>query len=210
MKKEGYRCLCKLVHVESKDKKESKRQPPGTMKKEKRDLSSVVINNILRELELYLHQRFDMEWLCLLHTQGKGRILGVDMGLEKTGQICGFLAGLYNSGLIERILIVAPATLMNQWADEFRDVYYVSVEKYFRQRLAILDDILQQVLQGKGFLLITYNLLRIYVKSFCHGRWDYMILDEGHCIKNPNALVAESVRKIDCDHCNWHTHSKQP
>lgn len=37
------------------------------------------------------------------------------MGLGKTVQVCAYLEGLFNSGKIKKVLIVAPATLKNYW-----------------------------------------------------------------------------------------------
>lgn len=95
---------------------------------------------------LYPHQRDGLQWLWSLHCLGKGGILGDDMGLGKTmqvitektiplnsficlnvskyiffsvpSQICGFLAGLFYSRLIKRVLVVAPKTLLPHWIKE--------------------------------------------------------------------------------------------
>ena len=49
-----------------------------------------------------------------------GGIIGDEMGLGKTIQIISFLAGLHYSGLLEKpVLVVVPATVMNQWVNEF-------------------------------------------------------------------------------------------
>ena len=98
---------------------------------------------------LYPHQCDGLKWLWSLHCQGKGGILGDDMGLGKTMQvrkgsncmlisyieiielwmfglfnvqISGYLAGLFNSRLIRRALIVAPKTLLSHWIKELTTV----------------------------------------------------------------------------------------
>ncbi|KAH0987969.1 hypothetical protein GBA52_015146 [Prunus armeniaca] len=70
---------------------------------------------------------------------------------------------------------------------------------------------LQYVLQDKGVLLTTYDIVRVNSKSLRGGRhvhddegediiWDYMILDEGHLIKNPSTQRAKSLLEIPCAH----------
>ncbi|KAK7831062.1 protein chromatin remodeling 24, partial [Quercus suber] len=134
---------------------------------------------------LYPHQSDGLRWLWALHCQGKGGILGDDMGLGKTMQICGFLAGLFHSHLIKRAIIVAPKTLLPHWIKELSD---------------------------KGVLLTTYDIVRNNSKSLRGDydfededsedsvTWDYMILDEGHLIKNPSTQRAKSLLEIPSAH----------
>jgi hypothetical protein len=37
-------------------------------------------------------------------------------------QICGYLAGLFHSGLIKRAMVVAPKTLLSHWIKELSAV----------------------------------------------------------------------------------------
>ncbi|KAK8966141.1 putative chromatin-remodeling complex ATPase chain [Platanthera guangdongensis] len=67
---------------------------------------------------LYPHQKEGLKWLWSLHCGGTGGILGDDMGLGKTMQISAFLAGLFHSNLVHRVLLVAPKTLLGHWIKE--------------------------------------------------------------------------------------------
>ncbi|KAI3951598.1 hypothetical protein MKX01_018714 [Papaver californicum] len=120
--------------------------------------------------KLYPHQLVGLKWLWSLHCRGTGGILGDDMGLGKTMQICSYLAGLFNSRLIKRVLV------------------------------------------NSGILLTTYDIVRNRSKSLRGGGnyndeeseesiiWDYVILDEGHIIKNPSTQRAKSLLEIPCPH----------
>ncbi|CAN1168892.1 Protein CHROMATIN REMODELING 24 [Linum perenne] len=163
---------------------------------------------------LFPHQREGLRWLWSLHCQGKGGILGDDMGLGKTMQICGFLAGLFHSKLIKRALVVAPKTLLDHWIKELSIVNLSrETKEYFGTSTKARQYELQHVLQWGGILLTTYDIVRNNSKALQGGGfladhdsddgflWDYMILDEGHLIKNPSTQRAKSLLEIECDHC---------
>ncbi|KAJ6366263.1 hypothetical protein OIU77_002778 [Salix suchowensis] len=163
---------------------------------------------------LYSHQREGLRWLWSLHCKGKGGILGDDMGLGKTMQICSFLAGLFQSKLIKRVLVVAPKTLLTHWIKELSVVGLSGkTREYFGTSLKARDYELQYILQDKGILLTTYDIVRNNSKSLRGDRyfldeesedsyiWDYMILDEGHLIKNPSTQRAKSLLEIPSAHC---------
>ncbi|KAK4772718.1 hypothetical protein SAY86_014493 [Trapa natans] len=162
---------------------------------------------------LYPHQREGLKWLWSLHCQQKGGILGDDMGLGKTMQICGFLAGLFHSRLIKRVLIVAPKTLLSHWIKELSAVgLSKKTKEYFGTCPKARQYELHYVLQHKGILLTTYDIVRNNSKSLKGDAyfkeyededsiaWDYMILDEGHLIKNPNTQRAKSLLEIPSAH----------
>ncbi|KAM9915947.1 hypothetical protein OXX59_010303, partial [Metschnikowia pulcherrima] len=69
---------------------------------------------------LFDYQKTCVQWLWELYSQKTGGIIGDEMGLGKTIQVIAFLAGLHYSGLLEKpVLLVVPATVMNQWVNEF-------------------------------------------------------------------------------------------
>jgi len=69
---------------------------------------------------LFNYQRTGVQWLWELHLQQVGGIVGDEMGLGKTIQIIAFLAGLhYSKKLTRPVIVVAPATVMKQWVNEF-------------------------------------------------------------------------------------------
>ncbi|KAL9266286.1 CHROMATIN REMODELING 24-like protein [Drosera capensis] len=162
---------------------------------------------------LYPHQRDGLRWLWSLYCQGKSGILGDDMGLGKTMQICGFLAGMFDSDLIKRVIVVAPKTLIPHWIKELSVVgLSEKIREYFGTCPKARQYELNYVLQDKGVLLTTYDILRNNTKKLAHSNfvqdeddedapiWDYMILDEGHLIKNPSTQRAKSLLEIPCSY----------
>ncbi|XP_043696485.1 protein CHROMATIN REMODELING 24 isoform X2 [Telopea speciosissima] len=159
---------------------------------------------------LYTHQRDGLKWLWSLHCRGTGGILGDDMGLGKTMQMCSFLAGLFHSCLIKRALVVAPKTLLSHWIKELSLVGLGDKTKdYFGTSVKARQYELQYILQDKGVLLTTYDIVRNNFKALrgdcCSDdedtmTWDYIILDEGHLIKNPGTQRAKSLLEIPSAH----------
>lgn len=69
---------------------------------------------------LFDYQKTGVQWLWELYSQKTGGIIGDEMGLGKTIQVIAFVAGLHYSGLLDKpVLLVVPATVMNQWVNEF-------------------------------------------------------------------------------------------
>lgn len=69
---------------------------------------------------LFDYQKTGVQWLWELYSQQVGGIVGDEMGLGKTIQIISFLAGLHYSKKFTRpVIVVAPATVMKQWVNEF-------------------------------------------------------------------------------------------
>lgn len=165
---------------------------------------------------LYPHQHEGIKWLWGLHVKGMGGILGDDMGLGKTMQIASFFVGLFASDLIKRALVVVPKTLIAHWSKELSFVGLGSKTRdYSGTSASQRGYALQYILQSGGILLTTYDVVRNNwqaLRGDFHGRdgfgdtsediatWDYMVLDEGHLIKNPSTQRAKSLKEIPCAH----------
>lgn len=69
---------------------------------------------------LFDYQKTGVRWLSELYEQQVGGIVGDEMGLGKTVQLISFLAALHYSGKMTKpAIVVAPATLLRQWVNEF-------------------------------------------------------------------------------------------
>ncbi|BAS91802.1 SNF2 domain-containing protein ENL1 isoform X2 [Oryza sativa Japonica Group] len=161
---------------------------------------------------LYPHQREGLRWLWVLHCRGTGGILGDDMGLGKTMQVSAFLAGLFHSRLIKRVLVVAPKTLLTHWTKELSVVSLKDkIRDYSGPNANARNYELKYAFKEGGILLTTYDIVRNNFKmikgNFTNDfddeeetLWNYVILDEGHIIKNPKTQRAQSLFEIPCAH----------
>ncbi|KAM9324969.1 DNA excision repair protein ERCC-6 [Gastrophryne carolinensis] len=164
--------------------------------------------------KLYKYQQTGVRWLWELHCQQAGGILGDEMGLGKTIQIIAFLAGLSYSRIRTRgsdyryeglgpSLIVCPATVMHQWVKEFH-VWWPQL------RVAVLHDtgsfagkkvrLIGEIGNSRGILITSYSNVRLLQEELQKYHWHYVILDEGHKIRNPNAGVTLACKQFRTPH----------
>src|SRR5205814_5068147 len=69
---------------------------------------------------LFDYQKTGVRWLWELYSQQVGGIIGDEMGLGKTIQVIAFLAALHYSRKLDKpVIVVAPATVLRQWVNEF-------------------------------------------------------------------------------------------
>jgi DNA excision repair protein ERCC-6 len=161
---------------------------------------------------LYRYQQTGVKWLWELHCQQVGGILGDEMGLGKTIQVIGFLAGLRCSNVrshvtrelgLGPVLVVCPATVLYQWVNEFHKWYPPF-------RVAILHDtgshggnkltLLANIIRYNGVIITTYASIRINNLLLLKYQWDYVILDEGHKIRNPDAEITLACKRFSTPH----------
>ncbi|XP_058053055.1 DNA excision repair protein ERCC-6-like [Ahaetulla prasina] len=153
--------------------------------------------------KLFDYQREGVAFLYKLYRdRRKGGILADDMGLGKTIQVIAFLSGMFDAELIRSVLLILPATLLNNWVKEFakwtpglRVKVFHGTNKTERNRS------LERIQRRKGILLTTYQMLLNSWPQLSSFRgeefvWDYIILDEAHKIKTPSAKTTKSLYAI--------------
>lgn len=158
--------------------------------------------------KLFDYQRTAIKWLWELHNQKAGGIMGDEMGLGKTIQITAFLAGLHHSNLFSPSLIVCPATMLKQWLRELREWYpsfrvailHDSVRSKAHSNFSRSDIIRRIGSSPSGILITTYDHMRICKKDLLSVRWGYVVLDEGHKIRNPDAEVTLAAKQLPTFH----------
>ncbi|XP_056387223.1 DNA excision repair protein ERCC-6 isoform X2 [Hyla sarda] len=164
--------------------------------------------------KLYKYQQTGVRWLWELHCQQAGGILGDEMGLGKTIQIIAFLAGLSYSRIRTRgsdyryeglgpSIIVCPATVLHQWVKEFHTWWP-------KLRVAVLHEtgsfvgkktkLIGEIGSSHGILITSYSNVRLLQEGLLKYHWHYVILDEGHKIRNPNAGVTMACKQFRTPH----------
>lgn len=158
--------------------------------------------------QLYKFQRIGVKWLWELHQVDSGGLLGDEMGLGKTIQIIAFLAGLSQTdsgtwGGLGPSIIVAPATVIYQWVSHFHFWYpilRVAVLHHSGSHAGNHNKLIRDLHGAHGILLVTYAGIVKYTKDLTVHKWHYIILDEGHKIRNPDTQVSKLVKKFETSH----------
>uniref|UniRef100_A0A671PQ56 DNA excision repair protein ERCC-6 n=1 Tax=Sinocyclocheilus anshuiensis TaxID=1608454 RepID=A0A671PQ56_9TELE len=165
--------------------------------------------------KLFKYQQTGVRWMWELHCQQAGGILGDEMGLGKTIQIIAFLAGLSYSKLKTRgsnyryaglgpTVIVCPATVMHQWVKEFHTwwpPFRVAVLHDTGSFTSKKEKLIPEIVASHGILITSYSYIRIMQDYIQKYDWHYVILDEGHKIRNPNAGVTMACKQFRTPHC---------
>ncbi|CAN1256186.1 Chromatin-remodeling ATPase INO80 [Linum perenne] len=126
-------------------------------------------------------------------TEGLNGILADEMGLGKTIQAMAFLAHLAEEKNIwGPFLVVAPASVLNNWADEISRFcpelktlpYWGGLQERTILRKNINPKRLYRRDAGFHILITSYQLLVLDEKYFRRVKWQYMVLDEAQAIKS--------------------------
>ncbi|XP_076232564.1 uncharacterized protein LOC143178035 [Calliopsis andreniformis] len=160
---------------------------------------------------LYKYQRVSVQWLWELHCRNLGGLLGDEMGLGKTVQVIAFLAGLDCSELLSDggrfrglgpTIIVCPATLMQQWVKHFHEWWPILRIVVLHQSGTYSGDLeyLIHSLKPGGILITSYSGMLKHKDLLVSTQWHYVILDEGHKIRNPQAKVSKAVKEFSTPH----------
>ncbi|XP_057198698.1 DNA excision repair protein ERCC-6 isoform X2 [Triplophysa rosa] len=164
--------------------------------------------------KLFKYQQTGVRWMWELHCQQAGGILGDEMGLGKTIQIIAFLAGLSYSKLKTRgsnyryaglgpTVIVCPATVMHQWVKEFHTwwpPFRVAVLHDTGSFTSKKEKLIPEIVASHGILITSYSYIRIMQDYIQKYDWHFVILDEGHKIRNPNAGVTMACKQFRTPH----------
>ncbi len=135
---------------------------------------------------------YQVEGVAFLAANGRG-LLADDMGLGKTLQSIAASSWLMKNSGVERILIVCPASLKQQWARE--------IEKFTDYSVQIIQGTPEergvQYRRGCSFYILNYELvLRDLTLINETLTPDLLILDEAQRIKNWRTKIASTIKLI--------------
>ncbi|PWW73132.1 hypothetical protein C7212DRAFT_300352 [Tuber magnatum] len=123
------------------------------------------------------------------------------MGLGKTLQTISFLAFLREKGMMGPFLVVAPVSTLSNWVEEIARfapeipaVLYHGTpperEEIRRTRMAKMD-------ASFPVICTSYELVMIDRKHLKKHNWKFIIIDEGHRIKNLNCKLISELKKYN-------------
>ena len=147
------------------------------------------------------YQLVGLRWLYLLAKLGLGACLADDMGLGKTIQVLSLLLVLKKQSSGKSSLLVAPASLLANWASEL-ERFAPSLKLMIAHTSSISGETLKTIspdnLAGVDVVITSYgSLLRL--PWLTETSWRLAVLDEAQAIKNSNAKQTRSAKRLKAD-----------
>ncbi|XP_063431293.1 probable global transcription activator SNF2L2 isoform X2 [Mytilus trossulus] len=156
--------------------------------KEEVEQASIMVNGLLKEYQLS-----GLEWLVSLYNNNLNGILADEMGLGKTIQTIGLITYLIERKRVNGpFLIIVPLSTLSNWVIEFEkwapSVVIIPYKGSPNSRRLLLP-----ILKAAKFnvLLTTYEYIIKDKAALCKIRWKYMIIDEGHRMKNHHCKLTQ-------------------
>lgn len=145
-------------------------------------------------------------WMVSTFKNGVNAILADEMGLGKTLQTISLLTHLkFEMNMCGPFLIIVPLSVLTSWANEFKkwSPKLVVIKMHSSSKLE-RDRLKKEVLSDFSkfdVVLTTYEMaissnMRYVVSNKIF--WRYVVIDEGHKIKNHETDLAQVVRTINC------------
>lgn len=138
---------------------------------------------------------FQILGICFLHDNKRG-IMGDEMGLGKTPTAIGAIHRLFKEGIVQKTLVICPASLKYQWRNE--------IEKFTDHRGIVIDgttkqkkeQIRQFLEEDYLFAIVNYELVRTMEAQISALPIQAVIADEAHRIKSRTSKTYKAMMKI--------------
>ena len=148
------------------------------------------------------------EWMATLWEKGINGILADEMGLGKTIQTVALFCHLYEMGAPGPFLVVAPLSTVPNWVNEFKRfaptvpvvLYHGSLPERMELRSKLRDSVTSNELDGKkmmNVIVTSYEIAMNDRAAFSSIRWRYIVVDEGHRLKNMNCRLIRELKQYN-------------
>nr|XP_042706001.1 lymphoid-specific helicase isoform X3 [Chrysemys picta bellii] len=146
-----------------------------------------------------------MEWLRMLWENGINGILADEMGLGKTIQCIATIALMVERGVPGPFLVCGPLSTLPNWMSEFKRftpkipimLYHGSQQE--RRKLVQKIHRREGSLQIHPVVITSFEIAMRDRNALQHCFWKYLIVDEGHRIKNMNCRLIRELKRFNAD-----------
>ncbi|KAK2911770.1 hypothetical protein Q8A67_003903 [Cirrhinus molitorella] len=150
--------------------------------------STLLINGTLKQYQIQ-----GLEWMVSLYNNNLNGILADEMGLGKTIQTIALITYLMeHKRLNGPYLIIVPLSTLSNWVYEL-DKWAPSIVKIaYKGTPSMRRSLVPQLRSGKfNVLITTYEYIIKDKQILAKIRWKYMIVDEGHRMKNHHCKLTQ-------------------
>jgi len=145
------------------------------------------------------YQLEGLDWLTSLYENGLNGILADEMGLGKTIQVIAFLAFLREKGVHGPFLITTPLSTTSNWVAEFKKWTPSIPVVLYHGTKDEREGIRRKRLRSPGspefpVVVTSYEICMNDRKFLSHFGWKFIIIDEGHRIKNLNCRLIRELQ----------------
>lgn len=145
--------------------------------------------------DLRPYQMEGCAWIDFLYRHRFGACLADDMGLGKTVQTIAFLARYFEQrkdSPMGSVLIVLPPSLVFNWQEEFiRFAPSLKVAECLRKSAW------PEAIKNAQIMLTTYDRIRLDLPSLHAHRFEIVVFDEAHNLKNVSAARTKAAAHIN-------------
>ena len=140
-------------------------------------------------------------------------ILADEMGLGKTIQTIGLLASLIERGVSGPYLVVAPLSTLSNWKREFDNfapsiptvLFHASkterpkLYKHIKKQYDVRIEAQQTSNKTYPVVITSYEMITLEYNFLSNFQWRFIIVDEGHKIKNINCNLIKHLKALHSD-----------
>eukprot|EP00088_Acartia_fossae_P015248 TRINITY_DN18323_c0_g1_i1.p1 TRINITY_DN18323_c0_g1~~TRINITY_DN18323_c0_g1_i1.p1 ORF type:complete len:1190 (+),score=494.76 TRINITY_DN18323_c0_g1_i1:54-3572(+) len=152
--------------------------------------ATIMVNGKLKE-----YQVKGLEWLVSLYNNNLNGILADEMGLGKTIQTISLITYIMEKKKnMGPFLIIVPLSTLSNWVLEFQKWAPSVVTLSYKGSPAARRAVQHQIRSGRfNVLITTYEYIIREKAILAKLRWKYMIIDEGHRMKNHNNKLTFTI-----------------
>lgn len=126
-------------------------------------------------------------------------LIADDVGVGKTIESGLILGELVARGLVNRALIVVPASLREQWQEALRDFFHIETVIIAGHTRSALE---RRLLPGQSpweafpFVVVSIDYAKMHVGEILAHKWDLAIVDEAHIAARPHQAPGRSQQEM--------------
>ncbi|CAG9329863.1 unnamed protein product [Blepharisma stoltei] len=158
---------------------------------------ATIVGGTLRDYQLE-----GLNWLLKMHACNINGVLADEMGLGKTLQTISLLAQIYIQGETSPNIIIVPKSTLSNWVKEFKH-WAPSLQIFeFYGNQEEREQLRAKVPRTNTYfvLLTTYEIVMAEKTTLKTVKWNYLIIDEAHRIKNEKSVLSQIVRLFSTKH----------